>query len=115
MNTNRHVMLRLMFRFCVAAGGLAMAATTWADEVLFVSPAGNDGWSGTQPQVNAAGSDGPLATLDRARQVVRARISKGLTAPITVNILGGEYALDATVAFGPEDMAPIPFEVRMRQ
>jgi hypothetical protein len=91
MTQRIHVMLRLIFRLCVAAGVLAMAAPTWADQDLFVSPAGNDGWSGTLPEANAAHNDGPMATLERARQLVRARIAKGLNEPITVQIRGGEY------------------------
>ena len=87
----------------VIAGVMAMATPTWAEEVLFVSPAGNDGWSGTQPTANAAHSDGPLASLHQARLAVRARIAKGLTSSITVQIRGGEYELDKTVVFGPED------------
>lgn len=35
--------------------------------------------------------------------MVRARIAKGLSAPITVNIRGGECALDSTVVFSAED------------
>jgi formate dehydrogenase iron-sulfur subunit len=31
--------------------------------VLYISPAGNDGWSGRLPEPNAARTDGPLATL----------------------------------------------------
>jgi len=87
----------------VAAGVLAMAVPARAEEALYVAPAGNDAWSGTLSEANAAHSDGPLATLDQARRVVRARIAKGPTSPITVQIRGGEYELDKTVVFGPED------------
>lgn len=70
---------------------------------LFVAPNGNDAWSGALPEPNTARSDGPLASLGQARQAVRARIAKGLEQPVTVLIRGGEYALDATVVFGPQD------------
>lgn len=93
--------ISLVLLFSVGAG--AMAPLLAADEAFYIAPAGNDAWSGSQPEANATGNDGPLATLDRARQLVRARIAKGLTAPITVNIRGGEYALDSTVVFSPED------------
>jgi len=38
---------------------------------FFVSPKGSDRWSGTLPEPNAAGTDGPLATLEHARDVIR--------------------------------------------
>ena len=93
----------VLTNLCADGADKARHRADEAAEVLFVSPVGNDSWSGTQPQANAAGSDGPLATLDRVRQLVRARIAKGLTEPITVQIRGGEYELDKTVVFGPED------------
>ena len=98
----------------VAAGVLAMAAPERAGEVLFVAPAGNDAWSGTLPAANAAHSDGPLATLDQARLAVRARIAKGPTSPITVQIRGGEYELDKTVVFGPEDSGTLKCPITYR-
>ena len=38
-----------------------------------VSPQGNDAWSGRFPEPNAGGTDGPFASLERARDVVCAR------------------------------------------
>ena len=92
---------------------IAGTANAFGDD-LYLSPSGNDAWSGSLPEANAAHSDGPLATLDKARMAVRARIAKGLTSPITVQVRGGEYALDKTVVFGPEDAGtktcPLPCE-----
>jgi hypothetical protein len=68
--------------------------------VFYVSADGSDEWSGTRPQPNAAGSDGPFATLERAREAVRAR-EKGSAA--TVYARGGRYALAATFALTAED------------
>ena len=97
-----------------AAGILAMPALSRANEVLYVSITGNDGWSGTLSEANATHSDGPLATLNKARWKVRELIAKGLTSPITVQIRGGEYKLDQTVVFGPEDSGtekcPVTYE-----
>ena len=84
-------------------GCVQAAASTPAKELLYVSTAGNDAWSGTLPEPNAAKSDGPLASLDRARLTVRARIAKGLSSPVEVLIRGGTYALDTTIVFAPED------------
>lgn len=74
-----------------------------AEETLYLSLAGNDTWSGTLPEPNAAHNDGPLATLDQARLKVRERITRGLTKPVSVLIRGGEYELSKTIVFGPED------------
>lgn len=72
---------------------------------LFVSPAGNDAWSGRLPAANAERSDGPLATLAGARDAVRAlrRRDGGIRRHVTVRIAGGVYRLDGPVVLGPED------------
>ena len=55
-------------------GGLSAAGVTQAkEEVLYVSVQGNDAWSGRLPEPNAAKTDGPFATLERARDAIRAR------------------------------------------
>jgi len=41
---------------------------------LYVATIGNDSWSGKLPEPNAAGTDGPFATLQRAREAVRAAL-----------------------------------------
>lgn len=65
---------------------------------FYVSPAGNDGWSGTLPEPNAAGTDGPFATVSRARDAVRA-LKNGLYRDVFVLIRGGEYRLQKPVVF----------------
>ncbi|MDP7254474.1 MAG: hypothetical protein QGF00_33070, partial [Planctomycetota bacterium] len=55
---------------------------------LFVSPEGNDGWSGTIAEPDEG--DGPFATIERARNAVRALKRKGrLTAPVRIVLRGG--------------------------
>ncbi|MDD4019648.1 MAG: hypothetical protein PHV28_17095, partial [Kiritimatiellae bacterium] len=39
---------------------------------FYVSTKGNDAWSGGLPAPNRAGTDGPFATVTRARDAVRA-------------------------------------------
>ena len=39
--------------------------------VFYVSPAGNDRWSGALPAADARRQDGPLATLAAARDAIR--------------------------------------------
>ena len=67
---------------------------------LYVSPAGNDSWSGKRPDPNATGTDGPLATLAAARDAVRL-MEKG--RPVTVELRGGNHPMERTCVFGPED------------
>jgi hypothetical protein len=73
------------------------------DIQLYIAPNGNDAWTGTIQEPNADNTDGPLASLIAARSKVSEYISDGLPGPVTVWIRGGEYTLDATVVFGPED------------
>ena len=62
---------------------------------LFVSTTSDDSWSGRLPEPNQAKTDGPLATLDRARNEIR-RIKQADGLPdggVLVEILGGRYEL----------------------
>ena len=71
---------------------------------LFVSPKGNDEWSGTLPEPNADHADGPFATLKRARDAVRGlRGTSGAVCPVRVVVRGGTYRLREPLVFGPED------------
>jgi hypothetical protein len=68
------------------------------DEIAyFVSPAGNDDWSGKT-------TDRPFATIQRARNAIREiKIDGGLAQPVTVYLRGGIYELQETLVFKPED------------
>ncbi len=61
---------------------------------LYVAPDGDDGNPGT--------IDRPLATLARARDVVR-DFRKDMPKPVTVLVRGGTYYLSEPVKFGPQD------------
>jgi hypothetical protein len=57
--------------------GMTTAAT------IFVSPQGNDAWSGKLQTPNAEKTDGPLATLPGARDAVRKLKASGpLSQPV---------------------------------
>jgi hypothetical protein len=67
-----------------------------ADEgvTLYVTPGGNDAWSGALREPNAAKSDGPFASIAGARDAIRQIKQRGpLLKPITVKIRGGLYRL----------------------
>ena len=72
---------------------------------LYVSPAGNDRWSGLLPAPAADGSDGPVATPAGARDALRRfRAARGgLDRPVTVELAAGVYELSETLRFAPED------------
>ncbi len=87
---------------------------------IYVSPDGNDQWSGTKPEPASDGSDGPVATLTGARDEIRRRkgmvISKqvekqsgGLSTPTTVWVRGGRYQLREPVVFDERDSAPVTY------
>ncbi len=79
---------------------------------LHVSPRGNDAWSGRLAAPNAAGTDGPLASLAGARDAVR-RLPRPFTAPVRVSFASGTYRLETEVAFTARDSgaadAPITY------
>jgi len=90
---------------------------------FFVSPTGNDTWSGTLPEPNAGKTDGPFATLEKVQQAVKALKSKiylpkdppvekrwigsphpfGRGKDILVYIREGHYFLNQPLQFQPAD------------
>jgi len=82
----------------------------FSENDLYVSTSGNDGWSGKLAEANADKTDGPLATIAKARDLVRERkISGRLSEPVTVWIRGGRYFLSEPIVFEPEDSAPVMY------
>jgi hypothetical protein len=73
--------------------------------VLYVSPSGNDSWSGRLPSPNKKKTDGPFATLQRALNEIaklKAQSAGMLTQPVTIMLRGGVYFLDEPVTITPE-------------
>ncbi len=73
---------------------------------FYVAVNGSDRWSGQLDQPNRTNTDGPFATLARARDAVRALIRQGDKQGILLLIRGGAYSLKETVVFSLEDSAP---------
>jgi len=69
---------------------------------FYVSPAGDDSWSGQLPAPNPAKTDGPFATFDHARAAIRKLTRIGLTR-IIVQFRGGIYYLPQTENFAAAD------------
>lgn len=90
-------MLRLLIAIaCSLFVGLALAAPA----TLYVSTQGKDAWSGKLAAPNAAGTDGPFATLTRAREEVRKLRADG---PVTVQVRAGLYGLSERLQLGKDD------------
>ena len=90
---------------------LASAPHRGATE-LFVSPTGSASGSGTREQ--------PFATLEQARDAVRAlRARGGVPSPVTVFVRDGVYPLTRTLSFGPQDSgeedAPVTYRAFGRE
>jgi hypothetical protein len=82
---------------------------------LHVAPDGNDAWSGTLERPNAGQTDGPLASLNGARDAVRKLKAQGpLSEPVHVVIAAGEYFLAEPLTLTPEDSGteacPVSYE-----
>ena len=86
---------------------VGMPDDSFGEHDLFVSPDGDDGWSGTVP--DAAEDDGPFATIERAIRVVRERNRTGEPLPETVWLRDGRYEIEEPIAFDPEDAAPVTY------
>ena len=93
----KHLMIVMLV---LMTGTVCRAAETKAD--FYVATNGFDSWSGTLATPNAQGSDGPFATLERARDAVR-DLKKSKSTDIVVLVREGTYQLNSTVVFGLKD------------
>lgn len=88
------------------ADKVAAAARSSKGVTFHVATDGNDAWSGLQPKPNQARTDGPWATLEHARDQIRAlRKTLGVAAEANVRILvhGGTHFLKAPLVLTQED------------
>ena len=85
---------------------------------FYISPEGNDAWTGTLSEPNRTGTDGPFASLERARKAAsalrQAQSQHEREHAITVMFREGTYILSSTVEFSRADSgspgAPIIYE-----
>jgi len=88
----------------LALAAILCCAPALAGTTLYVATDGSDAWTGALERPNAARSDGPFASMERARDAVRALRKAGAAAePITVQVRGGTYGLDRTLVFSADD------------
>jgi len=95
----------LQLALAVAALILATASRSLAatndTPAFYLSPQGNDHWSGKLAQPNAARTDGPFATFARAQEALREL--GGVAGTRTVAIRGGTYRLADPITLMPQD------------
>jgi len=91
-------------------------ASARADELrLYVATDGNDSWSGQEQAANPRKTDGPFATIGRARAAIAELKKAGrLDGPATVSIRAGTYFLDKSIELAEQDSgtvaAPITYQ-----
>jgi hypothetical protein len=73
--------------------------------VFYVAPGGNDAWSGRLAAPNAARTDGPWATLQRARDGIRQLRQAGPlpAGGVVVELAGGVYEMAAPLELDKQD------------
>jgi len=86
--------------------GLALLlGLTWADarEISFyISPQGNDAWSGRRPDARPGSGDGPFATLPAALSAASAELTQNRELAVNILLRGGNYELAAPIVLKPE-------------
>ena len=78
---------------------LLLCLTTTAlfatEKKFYVSPSGNDAWSGTLAQANNKMTDGPFRTMQKAKEAA----ATVHNSPITIHVRAGIYAIEHTLRF----------------
>jgi hypothetical protein len=88
----------------VACVGMLWVCPPSGATTLYVAPDGNDAWSGRLQQPATDGKDGPVRTLQGARDAVRRlRAASEVRVPVEVLFADGTYTLARPVQFAPED------------
>ena len=98
------VAVRFLAWTLVLSAAIAGAEETPTYPVLFVSPAGDDAWSGTLPDPSEDGKDGPFRTPHRALEVLRTLATEtGHPNGATIYLREGDYFLEQPLALDARD------------
>ncbi|KPL12237.1 hypothetical protein AMJ85_01520 [candidate division BRC1 bacterium SM23_51] len=97
----------LMISIVLSVSGACVGEAREQDEgaVFYVSMDGNDAWSGRPAEPNQRRTDGPFATIERARQAIR-RLKEAGRLPdrgVTVYMRGGTYPRTKTFQLTADD------------
>ncbi len=94
---------------------LVMGAGPSVALTLYVSPAGDDSWSGARAQPDTAGADGPFATPARALdEIERIHQTEGINEAITVVLGEGTYCLDSPLTLKPVHSGSAQYPVTIK-
>ncbi len=111
----RHALPVALAAGVLAANLYVLAEAQPPARTFFVAVGGNDAWSGSLATPNADGTDGPFASLTRARDAIRALKQAGPlpVGGVEVQVRAGAYELPATFRLTAEDAgteaAPIAY------
>ncbi|MGC8744003.1 MAG: right-handed parallel beta-helix repeat-containing protein [Verrucomicrobiia bacterium] len=106
---------RLLFAFFIFIILVFANISTLTALTLYVSPQGNDGWSGMIKSPNRDKTDGPLASIVGARDALRkSRQKTPLNEPVSVVILDGIYRISEPIVFEPQDSGTDKFPIVYR-
>ncbi|HOK08047.1 MAG TPA: right-handed parallel beta-helix repeat-containing protein [Candidatus Hydrogenedens sp.] len=91
----------------------AIAPNPYSDSypIFYVSPIGNDTWSGTLPEPLPDMSDGPFNTLEKARDALRQEIAKREKKGGVILIRQGNYFLSSPLELNEADSGSEEFPV----
>lgn len=92
-----------MRRFAALCAMLACATVFAADINIHVAPNGDDKLHGTLAAVDTKAMDGPVATLARARDLVREARKAGAGPRANIILRAGTYYLDSTLQLDKQD------------
>jgi hypothetical protein len=87
----------------LAGAILGMQAAALPAATFYVAPDGDDHWTGRLERPNAARSDGPLASLEGARDALRRAKKETPAEPLRVVVAGGTYRIGSPCVLSPED------------
>lgn len=73
--------------------------------IYYVSTDGFDDWCGTIGNSNCGLTNGPFLTIQRAKKAVGEALEENPNRDVIVYIRDGDYCVDKTLAFTPQDMA----------
>lgn len=96
----RHTVCRLL-PFLLVLPMTAQSQPGNVEKIIYVSPSGNDGWSGTLTAPDPEKGDGPLLTPARAQTIVREMLSRtpGMRGSVSVMFRAGVYPLTRGLKF----------------
>jgi parallel beta-helix repeat protein len=100
----------LVSRLCIL---LLLATGISTAQSFYVSPHGKAGWSGSLADPNSSATDGPLPSIEAARDLLRAHPASP-HKPVHIILRAGTYFLQAPFELGPQDSgiagAPVSYE-----